>query len=61
LENTLKRGDFGKEVKALQQILINEGVWEEKIEATGYFDPITKRALAKFQEIYRFEILKPLD
>jgi len=44
----------------LQKILINEGVWDSWVKATGYFGPITKRALIKFQEKYQKEILSPI-
>ena len=57
----LKLGSSGEEVRALQKILINEGVWEAEVKATGYFGPITKAALAKFQEKYSQDILKPLN
>ena len=53
-------GKFGEDVKALQKILINEGVWDSWVKATGYFGPITKRALIKFQEKYQKEILSPI-
>ena len=56
----LKIGSSGKEVEALQKILINEGLWNSEVGATGYFGPITKRALSAFQEKYHLEILKPL-
>ena len=45
----------------LQKMLINEGVWDSEVEATGYFGPITKAALIKFQERYSEDILKPLN
>ncbi|MBZ9569688.1 DUF2330 domain-containing protein [Patescibacteria group bacterium] len=53
-------GTEGDDVKALQEILIKEGVWSRPdIEATGYLGPITKEAVIKFQEKYSEEILKP--
>ena len=53
-------GSQGEDVKALQKILINEGVWNSNIGATGYFGSITKNALANFQDKYNYEILKPI-
>ncbi len=54
-------GKFGKDIKTLQKILINEGVWGSFVGVTGYFGPITKRALIKFQEKYQTEILSPIN
>ena len=59
-EKYLSMGSYGDEIKALQKILINEGVWESEVGATGFFGPITKNTLAKFQEKYNQEILQPL-
>lgn len=59
-EKYLSLGSQGEEVKALQKILINEGLWNTEIEATGYFGSITKEALVKFQEKYSSEILRPI-
>lgn len=57
----LSLGMSGDDVKALQEILIAEGVWgREDIPATGYFGPITKEAVIKYQEKYASEILEPL-
>jgi len=53
-------GSRGKAVQALQKILINEGVWDSEVEATGYFGPITKTALIHFQEKYSQDILSPI-
>lgn len=51
----------GDDVKALQEILIKEGVWERlDIGATGYFGLITKAAVIRYQEKYASEILEPL-
>lgn len=52
-------GGKGKDVLALQNILINEGLWNSKVAATGYFGPITKQAVIKFQEKYPSYILAP--
>jgi len=54
-------GTEGNDVKALQEILIREEVWERQdVEATGYFGPITKEAVVRFQEKYSSDILEPL-
>lgn len=54
-------GTEGDDVKALQELLIREEVWERPdIETTGFFGPITKNAVIKFQEKYSKEILEPL-
>jgi len=58
---SLGLGSFGDEVRTLQRLMINEGVWESDVEATGYFGPITKTALKRFQEKYSREILEPLE
>lgn len=60
LDKNLGFGNSSSEVKNLQKILINEGVWNSRIEATGFFGPITKEAVIKFQERYASEILGPL-
>jgi len=52
-------GSKGKDVLALQSILINEGLWNSKVAATGYFGSITKQAVIKFQEKYPSYILAP--
>ncbi len=54
-------GNSGEEVRSLQKVLINEGVWESGVGATGYFGQITKTALAKFQEKFSQDILKPFN
>jgi eight-cysteine-cluster-containing protein len=60
-DKNLGLGSFGEEVRSLQKVLINEGVWGAEVGATGYFGQITKTALAKFQEKYKQDILKPLN
>jgi len=57
----LTRGNRGNEVKSLQKILINEGVWESRVGTTGYFGWITKTAMVRFQEKYHSEILAPIN
>jgi len=58
-DRSLSVGSRGKEVKALQQVLINDGFWRSEYEATGYFGPSTRQALIRFQEEYRWDILEP--
>jgi peptidoglycan hydrolase-like protein with peptidoglycan-binding domain len=62
---TLKLGSTGADVKALQQFLNSKGF---TVTATGpgspglestYFGPATHRAVIRFQETYRAEILTP--
>ena len=60
-DKNLTVGSQGREVKALQQVLINDGFWESEAEATGYFGSVTKQALARFQEQYSWDILEPVD
>jgi len=60
-DKDLEIGSSGEEVRSLQKVLINEGVWEAEVGATGYFGQITKTALAKFQEKYSRDILKPFN
>ena len=64
---TLKLGMRGEDVRSLQ-IFLNADV-ETRVAETGvgsngnetdYFGPATKRALIKFQEKYRAEILTPI-
>ena len=59
-EKDFSLGSYGDETKSLQKILINEGVWESEVEATGFFGQITEEALARFQEEYSQEILNPI-
>jgi hypothetical protein len=60
LTSNLRVGIKNNDVKVLQQLLINEGFWESEVGATGYFGPITKKAVMKFQDQYKTQILKPL-
>jgi peptidoglycan hydrolase-like protein with peptidoglycan-binding domain len=48
-------------VKCLQQFLKNQGaeIYPEGL-VTGYFGPLTMKAVTKFQEKYAFEILSPI-
>jgi hypothetical protein len=56
----LKKGMRGEDVKCLQEILKSEGpeIYPEGL-VTGYFGPLTFRAVVKFQEKYSKEILQP--
>lgn len=60
-ESDLTLGSSGEEVKALQKMLINQGLWNSEVGATGYFGLITQRALSRFQEEHRYQVLEPLD
>jgi hypothetical protein len=56
----LARGMRGEQVKLLQIILRDiGGVYPEGL-ATGYYGPLTERAVKRFQELYRHQILSPL-
>ncbi|MCH7883581.1 peptidoglycan-binding protein [Patescibacteria group bacterium] len=57
--NDLKTGAQNEDVKKLQEVLTSEGIYAGPI--TGYFGPLTKAAVIKFQEKYADEILKPLN
>ncbi|MCK4520700.1 DUF2330 domain-containing protein [Candidatus Parcubacteria bacterium] len=56
----LSIGSSGEDVKMLQKFLINIELWDSETEATGFFGPITKNALAKFQEEQKYKILRPI-
>jgi len=61
-KNDLKYGMTSDEVKHLQIILkteIGSPTYPEDVPATGWFGPITKAAVIKFQEKYKSEILAP--
>jgi len=60
-QRNLSLGSRGEDVKALQEILINEGLWDSDAKATGYFGLVTANALAKFQEKHKYQVLKPLN
>ncbi|KPJ55112.1 hypothetical protein AMJ47_01140 [Parcubacteria bacterium DG_72] len=57
--NDLSLSNTGSQVKALQQVLINQGFWESDVEATGYFGPVTQKALKELQEDKYWDILYP--
>lgn len=54
----LKLGDRNDDVKKMQEILIAQGLMASGLN-TGYFGPLTKQAVIKFQEKYASEILSP--
>jgi peptidoglycan hydrolase-like protein with peptidoglycan-binding domain len=58
-KRNLRIGSQGEDVKALQKILINEGLWDSQAGATGYFGQVTANALARFQELNKSSILDP--
>jgi len=61
-KNDLKYGMTSDEVKHVQIILkaeIGSPAYPEDVPATGWFGPITKAAVIKFQEKYKSEILAP--
>lgn len=58
ISKNLSMGDFGNEVKSLQELLVKEGVYPEA-KITGYFGFFTKKAVIRFQEKYREVILEP--
>lgn len=57
----MKRGDRNGEVARLQQFLkdMGQGIYPEGI-VSGYFGPMTYRAVVRFQEKYFNEVLAPL-
>lgn len=60
LTRTLQRGDTGEEVRKLQEALAQDPeVYPEGL-TTGYFGIFTERAVKRFQEKHRQDILAPL-
>ena len=55
---SLSQGSSGDDVKALQGLLIKEGVYPEGL-VTGFFGSLTKQAVIRFQEKYASKILQP--
>lgn len=58
LARDLKLGSSGDDVKALQQLLRDEGVFPNGL-VTGFFGSLTKQAVIRFQEKYAVDILTP--
>ena len=54
----LEVGSRGDDVKELQTFLREEGSYPNG-RVTGYFGPLTKKAVQRFQNKYRAEILTP--
>jgi len=55
----LEVGSENVEVKNLQQFLCKKGFYKECL-ITGYFGPLTKKAVMNFQSYYANEVLKPV-
>ena len=60
-KSNLRFGSRGSEVKELQKCLAKDPEIYPEGEVTGYFGNLTKKAVIKFQEKYRAEILEPFD
>jgi outer membrane murein-binding lipoprotein Lpp len=56
-QTALKYGNSGKEVNALQTVLVKEGFNVD--EKDGYFGAMTASAVTGFQQKYKDEVLKP--
>ena len=54
----LAQGVSGEDVKSLQHVLLDEGVYPAGL-VTGYFGDMTRQAVIKFQEKYAPDILTP--
>jgi peptidoglycan hydrolase-like protein with peptidoglycan-binding domain len=52
ITRTLKRGDTGEDVAALQSVLVKEGLLAET-DVTATYDPNTQMAVAAFQRRYK--------
>ncbi len=60
ITKTLKRGDTGDEVRKLQELLKSDPEIYPEGLVTGYFGPLTERAVRRFQEKHSQDILSPL-
>lgn len=60
ITKTLRRGDTGDEVRKLQELLKSDPEIYPEGLVTGYFGPLTERAVKRFQEKHSQDILSPL-
>ncbi len=61
MQSSLQKGTYGDEVTKLQEILAGDKeVYPEGL-VTGFFGPLTLKAVKKFQEKYSGDILAPLN
>jgi len=58
-QNSLREGNRGDDVTALQTAMQEDGVYTGPI--TGYFGNLTRAGVVEFQEKYSEEILRPFD
>jgi peptidoglycan hydrolase-like protein with peptidoglycan-binding domain len=61
-DTNLQYGNTGDKVKCLQSFLGSQGknIYHEAI-VSGWFGPLTKQAVIRFQEKYAVDILDPLN
>lgn len=59
-KSNLSLGSRGKEVKELQKCLAKDPKIYPEGQVSGYFGNLTKKAVIRFQEKYRGDILEPL-
>jgi len=59
IESNLKQGDTGEQVRLLQTWLAKDTAIYPQGLVTGYFGPLTKAAVIKFQEKYATDVLAP--
>jgi hypothetical protein len=58
---TLKKGDRGGDIVALQNILKFEGLYPTNVESTGYYWSITSKAVYEFQKKHKVASMQELD
>jgi peptidoglycan hydrolase-like protein with peptidoglycan-binding domain len=61
MQSSLQKGTYGDEVTKLQEILAGDREIYPEGLVTGFFGPLTLRAVKKFQEKYSGDILAPLN